>query len=68
MVLNMYDNLGISNVNNYLNIRVELKEDAKIIGKMTSKSAVRFWKRPRMAAGIRSSPVRLLAMLNPNLF
>ena len=38
MVLNMYDNLGISNVNNYLNIRVEPKEDAKIIGKMTSKS------------------------------
>lgn len=39
MVLNMYDNLGISNVNNYLNIREEPKEDAKIIGKMTSKSA-----------------------------
>ena len=38
MVLNMYDNLGISNVNNYLNIRVAPKEDAKIIGKMTSKS------------------------------
>lgn len=28
-------NLGISNVNNYLNIRVEPKEDAKIIGKVT---------------------------------
>lgn len=57
MVLNMYDNLGISNVNNYLNIRVEPKEDAKIIGKMTEPSpVVRFWKRPRMAAGIRSSP------------
>lgn len=39
MVLNMYDNLGISNVNNYLNIRQEPKEDGKIIGKMTSKSA-----------------------------
>ena len=38
MVLNMYDNLGISNVNNYLNIRVEPKEDANIIGKMTRKS------------------------------
>lgn len=38
-VLNMYDNLGISNVNNYLNIREEPKEDGKIIGKMTSKSA-----------------------------
>lgn len=39
MVLNMYDNIGISNVNNYLNIREEPKEDGKIIGKMTSKSA-----------------------------
>lgn len=39
MVLNLYDNLGISNVNNYLNIRQEPKEDGKIIGKMTSKSA-----------------------------
>ena len=39
MVLNMYDNIGISNVNNYLNIRNEPKEDGKIIGKMTSKSA-----------------------------
>ena len=39
MVLNMYDNIGISNVNNYMNIRQEPKEDGKIIGKMTSKSA-----------------------------
>lgn len=39
MVLNLYDNLGISNVNNFLNIREEPKEDGKIIGKMTSKSA-----------------------------
>lgn len=39
MVFNMYDNLGISNVNNYLNIREEPKESAKIVGKMTSKSA-----------------------------
>ncbi|MCI7261995.1 MAG: SH3 domain-containing protein [Otoolea sp.] len=39
MVLNMYDNLGISNVNNYLNIRKEPSENGKIIGKMTSKSA-----------------------------
>lgn len=38
-VFNMYDNLGISNVNNYLNIREEPKEDGKVIGKMTSKSA-----------------------------
>ncbi|MCI9584644.1 hydrolase Nlp/P60 [Clostridiaceae bacterium] len=39
MVLNMYDRIGISNVNNYLNIREEPNEDGKIIGKMTSKSA-----------------------------
>lgn len=39
MVLNMYDNIGISNVNNYLNIRKEPSEDGKIIGKMPSKSA-----------------------------
>lgn len=39
MVLNMYDSLGISNVNNFLNIREEPKEDSQIVGKMTSKSA-----------------------------
>ena len=38
-VLNMYDQIGISNVNNYLNIREEPNEEGKIIGKMTSKSA-----------------------------
>lgn len=38
MVLNLYDNLGISNVNNYLNVRDKPSEDGKIIGKMTSKS------------------------------
>lgn len=30
-----YTNLGIANVENYLNVRSEAKEDAKIIGKMT---------------------------------
>lgn len=39
MVLNLYDNLGISNVEGYLNVREEPKEDGKIIGKMTSKAA-----------------------------
>lgn len=38
MVLNMYDNLGISEVDGYLNIREEPKEDGKIIGKLTSKA------------------------------
>lgn len=39
MVFNLYDNLGISNVDSYLNVRKEPKEDSEIIGKMTSKSA-----------------------------
>ena len=39
MVLNLYDNLGISSVDSYLNIRREPREDGDIIGKMTSKSA-----------------------------
>ena len=39
MVLNLYDNLGISSVDNYLNVRKEPSETAEIIGKMTSKSA-----------------------------
>lgn len=39
MVLNLYDHLGISSVDNYLNVRREPSEDAEIIGKMTSKSA-----------------------------
>ena len=38
MVLNMYDNLGVSEVSSYLNIREEPKEDGKIIGKLTSKA------------------------------
>lgn len=39
MVLNLYNNIGISGVDNYLNVREEPTEDGKIIGKMTSKSA-----------------------------
>lgn len=39
MVLNLYDHLGISSVDSYLNIRKEPSEDGEIIGKMTSKSA-----------------------------
>ena len=39
MVLNLYDNLGISSVDSYLNIRSEPREAGDIIGKMTSKSA-----------------------------
>lgn len=39
MVLNLYDHLGISSVDSYLNIRREPSEDGEIIGKMTSKSA-----------------------------
>ncbi|MDO4329463.1 MAG: SH3 domain-containing protein [Lachnospiraceae bacterium] len=39
MAVNMYDNLVISKVNNYLNVRSEPKSDGKVIGKMTSKAA-----------------------------
>lgn len=39
MVLNLYDNLGISNVDSYLNVRESPSEDGKIIGKMPSRSA-----------------------------
>lgn len=39
MVLNLYSNLGISSVDNYLNVRDQPSEDGKVIGKMTSKSA-----------------------------
>ena len=39
MGLNLYKNIGISSVDNYLNVREEPSEDGKIIGKMTSKSA-----------------------------
>ncbi len=39
MVLNLYDHIGISSVDSYLNVRKEPSEDGEIIGKMTSKSA-----------------------------
>lgn len=39
MAIDMYDNLVISKVDNYLNVREEPKSDGKIIGKMTSKAA-----------------------------
>lgn len=37
--INQYDNLVISKVNNYLNVREEPSQDGKIIGKITSKAA-----------------------------
>lgn len=39
MAINMYDNLVISKVDSYLNVRSEPKPDGKVIGKMTSKAA-----------------------------
>lgn len=39
MALSQYDNLVISKVNNYLNVREEPSLDGKVIGKMTSKAA-----------------------------
>lgn len=38
MVLNMYENLGVSEVTNYLNIREKAGEDGKIIGKLAGKA------------------------------
>lgn len=39
MVFNLYKNIGISDVDNYLNVREEPSENGKIIGKMPSKAA-----------------------------
>lgn len=39
MIFNLYDNLGISNVSNFLNVRDNPSEDGKVIAKMPSKSA-----------------------------
>ena len=36
MVLNYYDNPGVSNVTNYLNIRQGAGKDEKVIGKLPS--------------------------------
>lgn len=39
MIFNMYKNIGISDVDNYLNVREEPNEDGKVIAKMPSKAA-----------------------------
>ncbi|HBC99561.1 MAG TPA: hydrolase Nlp/P60 [Lachnoclostridium sp.] len=39
MIFNLYKNIGISDVDNYLNVREEPNESGKIIGKMPSKAA-----------------------------
>lgn len=39
MVFNLYKNIGISDVDNYLNVREEPSENGKVIGKMPSKAA-----------------------------
>ena len=39
MIFNMYKNIGISNVDNYLNVREEPSESGKVIAKMPSKAA-----------------------------
>jgi cell wall-associated NlpC family hydrolase len=39
MIFNLYKNIGISDVDNYLNVREEPNENGKIIGKMPSKAA-----------------------------
>jgi len=37
-ILDSYENLGVANVNNYLNVRKEPKDDGEIIGKMIRQS------------------------------
>ena len=39
MIFNMYKNIGSSDVDNYLNVREEPREDGKVIAKMPSKAA-----------------------------
>lgn len=39
MIFNMYKNIGISDVDNYLNVREEPSENGKVIAKMPSKAA-----------------------------
>ena len=39
MVFNLYKNIGISDVDNYLNVREEPNENGKVIAKMPSKAA-----------------------------
>lgn len=39
MIFNLYHNIGISNVDNYLNVREEPSENGKVIAKMPSKAA-----------------------------
>ncbi|PXX51335.1 SH3 domain-containing protein [Hungatella effluvii] len=39
MIFNMYKNIGISDVDNYLNVREEPSEEGKVIAKMPSKAA-----------------------------
>jgi cell wall-associated NlpC family hydrolase len=39
MIFNLYKNIGISDVDNYLNVREEPNENGKIIAKMPSKAA-----------------------------
>ncbi len=58
MVVNMYDNLGISNTTSYLNIREEPSENGKIIGKLTSKAACDIVETLDGWYKIKSGPVR----------
>ena len=58
MVVNMYDDLGISNTTSYLNIREEPSEDGKIIGKLTSKAACDIVEKLDGWYKIKSGPVR----------
>ena len=57
MVLNMYDKLGVSNVNNYLNIRDTPSEEGKIIGKLPGKAGAEVLEEADGWYKIKSGPV-----------
>ena len=52
-----YDNLGIANVGNYLNVRKSAGEDGKVIGKMTKNTACDILKEKGSWAKIKSGSV-----------
>ena len=58
MIFNMYKNIGISDVDNYLNVREEPSEDGKVIAQDCRARRRATVSRRRTTAGTRSSPVQ----------
>ena len=57
MVLNLYDNIGVAVVENYLNIHEKPGKDEKIIGKMTARSGCDILETADGWLKVRSGPV-----------